>query len=84
MCIMPGLSVLLSLQRAMLVVTRKTFPITMATAMEVTGIIIVMFIGITYLDLVGAIAATLALIIGRLAANLYLVPAYVRAADDRR
>jgi hypothetical protein len=84
MCIMPGLSVLLSLQRAMLVVTRKTFPITLATAMEVTGIIIVMFIGITYLDLVGAIAATLALIIGRLAANLYLVPAYVRAANDRR
>ena len=68
----------------MLVVTRKTFPITLATAMEVVGIIIVMFIGITYLDLVGAIAATLALIMGRLAANLYLVPAYVRAADNRR
>ncbi len=84
MCVMPGLSVLLSLQRAMLVVTRKTFPITMATAMEVIGIIIVMFIGITYLDMVGAIAATLALIIGRLAANLYLVPAYVRAVDDGR
>ncbi len=84
MCLMPGLSVLLSLQRSILVATRKTSPITWATASEVTGIILVMFIGITYLDLIGAVAATSALIIGRLAANLYVVPAYVRAISDRQ
>jgi progressive ankylosis protein len=79
MCLMPGLSVLLSLQRAILVATRKTAPITWATASEVFGIIVVMFIGISIMDLIGAIAATSALIIGRLAANLYVVPAYMKA-----
>jgi O-antigen/teichoic acid export membrane protein len=83
MCLMPGLSVLLSLQRAILVATRKTAPITWATASEVFGIIIVMFIGISYMDVIGAIAATSALIIGRLAANLYVVPAYVKAIGRR-
>ena len=79
MCLMPGLSVLLSLQRSILVATRKTAPITWATASEVFGIILVMFIGISYMDLIGAIAATSALIVGRLAANIYVVPAYVKA-----
>ena len=79
MCIMPGLSVLLSLQRAMLVSTRETGPITWATAMEVTGIILVMFIGISYFDLIGAVAATSALIVGRLAANTYMITPYIRA-----
>jgi hypothetical protein len=82
MCIMPGLSVLLSLQRSILVATRMTAPITWATSSEVFGIIIVMFIGISYMDLIGAIAATSALIVGRLAANLYVVPAYIKAIRD--
>jgi hypothetical protein len=84
MFIMPGLSVVLSLQRSILVSARLTEPITWATVSEVLGIIIVMFIGITYLDLVGAVAATAALITGRLAANIYLLPPYVKAVGSRQ
>jgi len=79
MCMMPGFSVLLSLQRAILVVARNTGPITLATGSEVVGIIIVLFITISYMDMIGAVAATLALIIGRFAANTYLVPPYLKA-----
>ena len=79
MVLMPGLSVLLSFQRAILVNARHTTPATWATMMEVGGIILVMFFAIIYLDLVGAVAATLALMIGRLAANIYLVFPFVEA-----
>ncbi len=79
MCIMPGLSVILSLQRAILVAARKTAPITWSTAMEVTGIILMLILAIGYLDLTGAVSATLAIVIGRLAANGYLITPCVRA-----
>jgi O-antigen/teichoic acid export membrane protein len=73
MVLMPGLSVLLSFQRSLLVAGRKTGPITFATASEVLGIVIVMYITIIYFNLIGAVGATLAFIIGRLAANIYLI-----------
>jgi len=73
MVIMPGLSVLLSYQRSLLVASRNTGPLTLATILEVLGIIVVLFISIWYFDLIGAVAASLAFIIGRLAANIYLI-----------
>ncbi len=72
MAIMPGLTYWISFQRSLLVHSRKTQPITIATAIEVTGICLVMFISIKYFAAVGAIAAASAFIIGRLGANLYL------------
>jgi len=73
MVLMPGLSVILSFQRAIQVASRKTASLTLATSLEVTGIIAVLFLMTFYLNTVGAIAATTAFIIGRLAANIYLV-----------
>jgi hypothetical protein len=73
MVLMPGLSVLLSFQRAIQVASRETRLLTWATFLEVLGIISVLFIMTIFLNTIGAIAASTALIIGRLSANLYLI-----------
>jgi len=71
--IMPALSVWLSMQRALCVATRKTGPITWASALEVVGILAVLFVAIRLGNWVGATAAATAFIVGRLASNFYLV-----------
>lgn len=70
--LMPALNVLISFQRAMQVVHKKTGAVSTATALEVTGIILVMIISIQYINFIGATAAALAMIIGRLSSNIYL------------
>lgn len=75
----PPLSVLISFQRAILVHFRRTLPITIATVVEFSGIIFVMFLSTTIFDMIGVTAAALALVIGRAAANIYLVPPYHQA-----
>jgi hypothetical protein len=73
MCIMPGLSVILSWQRAILVTARNTRPITWASSLEVFGIVLLLFLTINFSQLTGAVAACIALVIGRVCANVYLV-----------
>jgi hypothetical protein len=82
--IMPGLTLLLSVQRSILVNAHHTSPVTMATGIEVTGILMVLFIGINNLDLFGAVAATGALTIGRLVANGFLMIPCNRALNRLR
>lgn len=77
--ILPALTVLISFQRAVLVYARNTSPITFATAAEVTGIIVVLFITINMFDMIGAYGAAIAYMIGRIAANFYLVPPYMKS-----
>jgi hypothetical protein len=79
MTLMPGLTVILSFQRSILVATRYTSPVTWATALEVSGIILVIAVGILYHNMVGVVAATLALILGRLTANFYLIHPFRKA-----
>jgi progressive ankylosis protein len=75
--LMPALEVLLSFERSLLVHARRTVFITWGTAVEVTGIVCVLVLGVAILDLVGAVAAALGLLIGRLAANAFLLrPAF--------
>ena len=69
---LPGLSVLLSLQRAILVQGRRTGPITTATMIEVGVIAVLFVIGGWWLDWVGVTAAFFAFLGGRIAGNLYL------------
>ncbi|MBN2384991.1 hypothetical protein JXQ70_19120 [bacterium] len=71
--LIPGLTVLLSMQRALLVVERQTSMITVATLIELIGIAIVLFVLISWFDVIGATAAAFALTIGRLFANVSLV-----------
>ncbi len=71
----PFSSVMLSFQRGMLVVARRTRPITAATAMEVGGIALLFpFFGWT-METVGVTAAAMAILAGRMMANsLLLIP----------
>jgi hypothetical protein len=72
--LVPGLAVLLSFQRAVLVHSKRTMPVTRATVIEVVGTVIVLSLGVFFLDVVGAVAAAVALLLGRMTANLYLAP----------
>jgi hypothetical protein len=69
----PALSVLLALQRAVLIQARTTHPITVATSIEVTSIAL-FFLALGWgFDLVGVTAAFLAFLGGRFASVLYLM-----------
>ena len=75
LCVIPGLTAILSFQRAVLVMRNTTNGITWATIIEVVGTVVVMWVAISYLNAIGVIAAAAALLIGRIGANLYLAPA---------
>jgi hypothetical protein len=70
--VLPGLTVLISFQRAILVKKEKTTPITIATSIEVLTIFLLLVVSIVVFNVIGAIAAALAIMAGRLAANGYL------------
>jgi hypothetical protein len=74
--IMPGLMVLLSFQRSILVNTRRTEPITFASIIEVGGTIVLLLFTIKYMSMIGVIGAALSLLIGRVCANAYLFIPY--------
>jgi Na+-driven multidrug efflux pump len=76
--LMPGLMVLLSFQRSILVTSRRTKPITLATAIEVGGVIAVLFLTIRSLDMIGVVGAAFSLLIGRISANIYLFVPYFK------
>ncbi len=81
---LPALSVLMSFQRALLVASRLTRPLTGATVVEVGGIAAVLAIAVFGLDVMGAIGATTALVLGRIAGNAYLGPPCVAAIRKLR
>jgi hypothetical protein len=72
--LLPALTVLICFQRAILVRYRATGPVTWATLVEVVGVVAILAWAILYQDMVGAVAASLALVGGRLASVAYLVP----------
>jgi hypothetical protein len=80
---LPALSVLLSLQRAILVQGRRTRPITGATATEVAVVAILFTLLGWGAGMVGVTAAFLAFLGGRVAGNLYLLPGCRRALESR-
>ena len=71
--ILPALSVLLALQRSLLVHARWTTPITGASAIEVIGVSLILLLAINRLDMIGAVAAAGAIVLGRTLGNLWLV-----------
>ena len=75
LAVFPALSVLLSLQRGTLVHAHRTPPITWATLLEITTVGMTLIVGIRVLDLVGATAAAVAILVGRLVGNAWLIPA---------
>ncbi|HEX9251560.1 MAG TPA: hypothetical protein VF870_04925 [Ignavibacteriaceae bacterium] len=79
MSFFPAFTVLISFQRAILVKANDTKQITYGTAIEFVGIILVVAVCIKFFSLVGAVAATIAFVIGRIAACSYLTPPSIRA-----
>jgi len=71
--LLPGLTVLISFQRAILVKNEKTAPVTIATSIEVIAIFAILFVAIAVFNPIGAVAAAIAYISGRLFANIYLL-----------
>jgi O-antigen/teichoic acid export membrane protein len=69
----PALTVLISIQRGVLVAAKNTKPITVGTVTEFAMIVLALVIFINYLDAVGAVAATIAFVAGRIASNIYLM-----------
>ncbi len=69
---LPGLTVLLAIQRAILVTVRRTRPITVATAIEVTSIGVSFVVLGWGVGLVGVSAAFIAFAVGRVGANGFL------------
>jgi len=74
MVLLPALTVLLNFQRSLLVVSGNTGPISVATATELAGIILVLLVCVVFLGMTGVVAASLAFMAGRALSNLYLVP----------
>jgi hypothetical protein len=68
----PALDYLLSVQRARWIVVHRTGVITVATAIEAGGLVLVLLVTVGAMNLVGAVGGALAMIAGRLAANGYL------------
>jgi len=67
-----ALEVLISLQRSLLINRRKTRAITVATAIEVTTLALIMAVLIGFSPVPGAIVSAIALLSGRVLANLFL------------
>ena len=74
MILLPALTVLLNFQRSNLIINGTTGPISMATAIELSGIIVVLLTCVVFLNLTGVVAASLAYMVGRGMSNIYLVP----------
>ncbi|MCP4196580.1 MAG: hypothetical protein GY762_05460 [Proteobacteria bacterium] len=81
--VVPAFSVLVSMQRAILVSGNRTGPLTVATVIEVVTIIGVLFVAIDYGEMVGATAAAIALLAGRILGTAYLFPPCIGVLRNR-
>lgn len=72
MAMMPALTVLLVWQRSVLVHSQRTNPVTWASMIEVVLILGAMLLGLFGFSWTGALSATVAYMVGRLGACLYL------------
>ena len=81
--LLPALEYWLSYQRSRFILTGQTRVITLATAIEVAGIALLLWLCIGWLGMIGAVAGSVAQVSGRLASNLFLFGAS-RTSPPRR
>ncbi len=81
--LLPALEYWLSYQRSRFILTGQTRVITVATAIEVAGIALLLWLCIGWLGMIGAVAGSVAQVSGRLASNLFLFSAS-RTSPRRR
>jgi hypothetical protein len=77
--IIPLLHVLVCFLQSSLIAARFTGAVIKSTAIEVTAIIVFLFIGIHYLDMIGIMAAVLAMLLGRFFSGMYLTIPFYKA-----
>ena len=70
--LLPALEYVLAYQRGLLIIARRTRVITAGTAVEAVGIAVALVVCVGGLDLVGALAAAVAMMTGRVGANAFL------------
>jgi hypothetical protein len=73
--LLPAMEYWLSYQRSRFILNGQTRVITVATAVEVVGFGLILFVCIGWLGMVGAVAGSVAQISGRFASNLFLLGA---------
>lgn len=71
--LLPALSVILCFQRSVIIKNKNTKPVTIATAIELISVVILLIFTIRWLGLVGAVCAAISMTLGRLAADIYLI-----------
>ncbi len=69
----PALTVWINFERAILIYSRQTKPLTNGIIVEVLGMFLVLFVTVTLLNFIGVVAAVIALTLGRFASNIYLM-----------
>ncbi len=78
----PAWSVWMSFQRAILVHARLTTPVTWASSLEIGTVAVLLMVTIKTFSWSGAVAASTAVLLGRLIANLYLTAPVTRARQQ--
>ena len=71
--LLPVVATLLSWQRALLVKSRSTVSVTVASAVELVSIVGCMWLLVSYMDLVGVVAASIALLASRTLSSFSLI-----------
>lgn len=84
MVLLPALEYLMSVQRSQLILARRTRLITTATTVEAVGLALILMVGVSQFGLTGAVAAAIALMAGRVAANGFLLAPSLAVTPSRR
>lgn len=84
MLFIPPSAIIMSLQRAVMMKIKETKPIQNATIIEAIGVILPLYIMIYYFGVTGIVAASIAMVAGRIAANSYLFHRQRKAEREGR
>jgi len=82
MVLLPALTVLLNFQRSSLIINGTTGPVSTATAIELTVIVVVLLLCVVFLNLNGVLAASIAFVAGKGLSNLYMIPKQLAAVKS--
>lgn len=79
MALLPALEFILSMQRSRWILNKRTGVITVATAIEASGLAIALFATVGMMNFAGALGGAIAMLVGRLAANGFL---FIRSRQE--
>ncbi len=79
LCVLPMFSVLLALERGVLIHAHRNTPITVASLIELATITVTLVIGVFVLDVVGTVAAATAIVLARAVGTVWLLVPFGRA-----